>query len=160
MTATEHEQAFTAMLRENHAALARLARRYAGREDWRDLLQEMHLQLWRSYPGFDARSKLSTWVYRVALNTAFSHLRKPRREHQPLDQAADRGDAGIPGDEMTVLETFLDGLDPLNRSLLLLDLEGLERDQIAKILGLSPAAVATRMTRLRQAFEARFLENR
>ncbi len=160
MTATEHEQAFTAMLRDNHAALARLARRYAAPEEWRDLLQEMHLQLWRSFDGFDARSKLSTWVYRVALNTALSHLRKPRREHQLLEHAVDRGDAGAPGDEMTVLGAFLDRLDPLNRSLLLLDLEGLERDEIAKILGLSPGAVAVRMTRLRQAFETQFLETR
>ena len=160
MNATEHEQSFTEMLRDSHAALARLARRYAGREEWRDLLQEMHLQLWRSFGGFEARSKLSTWVYRVALNTALSYRRKPRREHQPLEHVAERGDAGAPGDEMTVLEAFLDALDPLNRSLLLLDLEGLERDQIAQVLGLSPGAVAVRMTRLRQAFEARFLEAR
>lgn len=160
MTASEHEQAFGAMLRANHAALVRLARHYAAPEDWQDLLQEMHLQLWRSYGDFAGRSALSTWVYRVALNTALSHRRKPRREHQAFEHVPERGDAGVPLDEMSVLETFLAALDPVQRGLLLLDLEGIERDQIAEILGLSPGAVAVRMTRLRQAFEAQFLEGR
>jgi RNA polymerase sigma-70 factor (ECF subfamily) len=70
------------------------------------------------------------------------------------------GDAGVPGDEMSVLEAFIGTLDPVQRGVLLLDLEGLEREQIAEVLGLSPNAVAIRMTRLRQAFEAQFLENR
>lgn len=149
--------AFTAMLEDNHPALVRLARRYADADDWRDLLQEMHLQLWRSFRGFDGRARLSTWVYRVALNTALSHVRKPRREHVPLDQVPERGDAGHPVDPADVLDAFLATLDPIPRSVLLLDLEGLPREQVAEVLGLTPNAVAVRMTRLRQAFE-RFVE--
>nr|WP_255683278.1 sigma-70 region 4 domain-containing protein [Luteimonas sp. MHLX1A] len=57
------------------------------------------------------------------------------------------------------MDAFLAGLDPLSRSVLLLDLEGLPREQIADVLGLTPNAVAIRMTRLRQAFETRFLED-
>lgn len=160
MTAADLEPAFAAMLRENRAALARLARHYAGPEDWQDLQQEMHLQLWRSFPGFDGRAQRSTWVYRVALNTALGHRRKPRREHQPLDPSIEPADAGSAGDPMAVLENFLAMLDPVQRAVLLLDLEGLEREQIAEVLGLSPGAVAVRMTRLRQRFEAQFLETR
>ena len=66
---------------ENNGALVRLARRYAGPDDWQDLLQDMQLQLWRSFDAFDGRAQRSTWLYRVALNTALSHVRKPRREH-------------------------------------------------------------------------------
>ena len=143
----------------NRAALVRLARRYDGPDDWQDLLQDIHLQLWRSFQGYAGRAQLGTWVYRVALNTAFSHCRKPRRVHQPLEQVAERGDAGVPGDPMHVLESFLAALDPLQRSVLLLDLEGLSREQIADVLGLSPNAVAVRMTRLRQSFERKILEN-
>lgn len=146
------------MLEHNQPALVRLARRYAGREDWQDLLQEMHLQLWRSFGSFDGRAQRSTWVYRVALNTALSHVRKPRREHASLDAVQEPGDAGHVGDPMAMLDAFLASLDPIPRSVLLLDLEGLSRAQIAQVLGLSENAVAIRMTRLRQTFETRYLE--
>lgn len=153
------ESAFNAMLQENHGALERLARRYAGPEDWRDLVQEMHLQLWRSFESFDGRSSRSTWVYRIALNTALGHVRKPRRAHLPLDAAPEAGCSGDARDPMAVLDEFLASLDPVARSLLLLDLEGLPREQIAEVLGLTPNAVAVRMTRLRQRFEQQFLED-
>jgi RNA polymerase sigma factor (sigma-70 family) len=159
MTDSDLEQAFATLLRDNHAALSRLARHYAGADDWQDLLQEMHLQLWRGFPGFDGRAQLATWVYRVALNTALSDRRRLRPPHQALETVAERGDSGEPRDPIGVLEAFLATLEPVQRAVLLLDLEGLEREQIADVLGLSPNAVAVRMTRLRQAFEARFLEN-
>lgn len=154
---TEHD--YTRLIRDNEGALVRLARHYASAQDWQDLLQEMHLQLWRSFGSWDGRAKQSTWVYRVALNTALSFRRKPTPAHQPLERAAERGDAGVPGDELALLGEFLATLDPVSRGVLLLDLEGVERDDVAEILGLSPNAIAVRMTRLRQAFEARFLED-
>lgn len=158
MNAHSIEQAFVTVLSSNRAALLRIARRYAGPHDWQDLLQEIYLQLWRSYPSYAGRAQLHTWVYRVALNTALSHCRKPKRVHQSLEQAPERGDAGMPGDPMDVLEQFLASLDPPQRSVLVLDLEGLSREQIAEVLGLSPAAIAVRMTRLRQSFERKILE--
>ncbi len=153
------ESAFAQMLQDNRAALGRLARHYAAPQDVPDLLQEIHLQLWRSFDRFEGRSDLSTWVYRIALNTALSFRRKPAPPHQALDSIAERGDAGGSMDEMQLLELFLAGLDPVQRALLLLDLEGLPREQIAAVLGMSENAVAIRMTRLRQSFEAQFLEN-
>lgn len=154
------ESAFADMLQESRAALARVARHYAALQDVPDLLQEIHLQLWRSFDNFAGRSDRSTWVYRVALNTALSFRRKPVPPHQPLESIAERGDAGGAIDQMQLLEVFLSTLDPVQRALLLLDLEGLPREQIAEVLGISENAVAIRMTRLRQSFEAQFLENR
>lgn len=159
MCEMDNEAAFTAMVQENHGTLVRLARRYAGPDDWQDLLQDMQLQLWRSFGSFDGRAQRSTWLYRVALNTALSHLRKPRREHSVLDDIPEQGDAGHAVDPMEVLDRFIAMLDPLQRSLLLLDLEGLPREQSAEVLGLSVNAVAVRMTRLRQLFEQHFLED-
>ena len=158
MEKTDISAAFTAMLADNQQALVRLARRYAGPDDWQDLLQDMRLQLWRSFGGFDGRSQLSTCVYRVALNTALSHLRKPRREHVPLDAVPERGGSGHAVDPMDVLDAFLATLEPVPRAVLVMDLEGMAREQIAEVLGLSPNAVAVRMTRLRQAFEQHFVE--
>lgn len=133
--------------------LARLARRYADANDWQDLLQEMSLQLWRSFDGYDGRAQLQTWIYRVALNTALSHVRKPRHRHQALEEAPEPVCLGDPRDPLAVLDAFLATLDPIQRSVLLLDLEGLSREQVAEITGMTANAVAIRMTRLRQAFE-------
>src|SRR5690554_5525903 len=113
MDQSKSATAFTAMLEDNQPALARLARRYAGPDDWPDLLQDMHLQLWRSFTSFDGRAQLSTWVFRVALNTALSKLRQPRRTHVSLDQVPERGDAGHPVDPMELLDAFLASLDPV-----------------------------------------------
>ncbi|GMU44922.1 MAG: RNA polymerase sigma factor [Xanthomonadales bacterium] len=159
MSIPADEQAFIELLRVNHGTLQRLARHYAQPAEVRDLLQEMHLQLWRGFRGFEGRSGAATWVYRVALNTALSHRRRPRPQQQTLDGLPEAGDAGAAHGELQVLETFLAELDPLQRALLLLDLEGLDREQVAEVLGLSVNAVAIRMTRLRQLFEARFLEH-
>lgn len=155
----ENGAAFTAMVQENRGALVRLARRYAGPDDWQDLLQEMQLQLWRSFDSFDGRAQRSTWLYRVALNTALGHVRKPRRLHSPLDEVPEQGDSGDTEDAIGVLDRFLAMLDPVQRSVLMLDLEGLPREQVADVLGLSVNAVAVRMTRLRRLFEQRFLED-
>ncbi len=118
MVSRDDERAFALMLQHNQPALVRLARRYAGREDWQDLLQDIHLQLWRSFGSFDGRAQRSTWVYRVALNTALAHVRKPHRDHAPLDSVAEPGDDGHVGDPMAMLDVFLAELDPLQRSVL------------------------------------------
>lgn len=159
MRPTPDEQAYVALLRDNHATLRRLARHYAAPADVADLLQEIRLQLWRGFRQFQGRSAAATWVYRVALNTALSHRRRPAPAHQPLEAVTEPADSGAAIGELQVLETFLAGLDPVARALLLLDLEGLSRDQVAEVLGISANAVAIRMTRLRQLFEARFLES-
>ncbi len=152
---------YESLLRANQARLARIARHYAGQADWPDLLQEISLQLWRSHGGFDGRSDPATWVYRIALNTAISWRRKTgaapiasqlAEHHDPI------GHTG-PGDELVLLDEFLAALDPVNRAVLMLDLDGLAREQIADVLGLTPGAVAVRMTRLRQTFEQRYVEN-
>src|ERR1700744_4082887 len=65
---------------EHGAALERVARSYeAGPEDQRDLLQEIHIALWRSFAGFDERCSLRTWAYRVAHNIAVTHICRSRK---------------------------------------------------------------------------------
>lgn len=158
MPADASTNAFAELLRENLAQLARLARHYAEIDDRADLLQEIQLQLWRCLGSYQGRAKSSTWVYRVALNVALSHRRKARPDRVPVE-LPEIGDSGAPFDELDVLNRFLRSLDPVQRAVLLLDLEGLGREQIAEVLGMSANAVAIRLTRLRQTFEREFLGN-
>lgn len=151
---------FDDIIDAHRGRLARIARQYAGPNDWQDLLQEIALAIWRGLPGFQGRSKLSTWLYRVAVNTALQHVRKRRPQSEPLGDDPSRDPVGALGvrDPLSLLDDFLGELDPVNRALLLLDLEGLGRDEIGEVLGLSPGAVAVRMTRLKARFSETFME--
>ena len=147
---------FEKTLDDNRASLVRIAKQYAGANDWQDLLQEMSVALWRGLPQFDGRARLSTWVYRVAINTALQFVRRRQLPMTRLD--AEPVGALDAGDPMALLESFLRELDAVNRAVLLLDLEGLHREEIGEVLGLSPGAVAVRLTRLKDRFTKHYLE--
>ena len=135
-------------------------------EDRRDLAQEIRLQLWRAFPSYDADRKFSTWMYRIALNVAISHVRRAgARLQQAGAQAGDmaEGEAMIdidgaaeheatvePDERVAALRRFIGALDTLNRALLLLYLEEHSYAEIAEILGISATNVATKLNRLKQ----------
>jgi RNA polymerase sigma-70 factor, ECF subfamily len=124
-----------------------------------DLQQEIHLALWRSFASFDQRCSLRTWVYRVAHNTAATHILRSRRRRQhqltsldDIDIAAE-GDVGAELDEARVLErlnALIQNLRPVDRQLMVLHLEGLPAEEIAEIAGISPANTHTKLHRIRQ----------
>ena len=95
------EQRYAAAAEEFGAALVRLARAYEADPDLRlDLVQEIHLALWRSFERFDGRCSVRTWTYRVAHNVATSHVLKRKRLRidrlASLDEIADAPDADDP----------------------------------------------------------------
>jgi RNA polymerase sigma-70 factor (ECF subfamily) len=149
------------------AALERLARGYErDAESRRDLLQDLHFALWRSFAHFDGRCSLRTWVYRVAHNAAASYVSRQRRtakqESVGLDDIADLADAGDPerdaGDrqDLAKLSAHIARLKTPDRELILLYLEGLEAAEIGEITGLSPGAAATRIHRIKALFKRSF----
>jgi RNA polymerase sigma-70 factor (ECF subfamily) len=156
---------FLALLQEHRAILYKVALGYCrDREDRVDLVQEMAIQLWRSFGRYDGRAKFSTWAYRVAMNVAISHFRGEKRRVRdalPLDEfaydlpSADRL-AEEAGDNMRVLHWLIDGLDELNRALVLLYLEGHTAEEIADIVGISPGNVTTRMNRIKNELQRGF----
>ena len=151
------QHGFEQLLSSNEPRLKRIAHSYGG-ADWQDLLQEIHLQLWRSRDRFRGDSEASTWLYRVALNTALSFRRGKKIFTQPLDDKPEQGTAGQPLDQAVILREFLASLNQANRAVLLLFLEGLGNDEIAKVVATSAGSVATRLTRLKRQFEQTYLE--
>jgi len=149
-------QALENVIRDNEPRLRRIARQYATGSEHDDLLQEMRLAIWHGLSTFEGRSSLSTWVFRVAVNTALQFVRRRKLPTCPISDEP-TGSVDV-DDPVALLESFLAGLDPVNRALLLLDLEGLSREQIGEVLGLSPGAVAVRMTRLKQRFKQQYVE--
>ena len=149
------------------AALQRLARAYeADSEKQHDLLQEIHFAIWRSLEKYEARCTLRTWVYRVAHNTAASHVMRQRRTRAgtllslaEIDAAADGTDLIRQMDDRAAIERLykmIHRLKPLDRNLMLLYLEDLDAPSIAEITGLSPGAVRVQIHRIKTLIIQRF----
>ncbi len=149
---------FGELLEQHRKIVFKVANTYARLADDRaDLVQEISAQLWRAFPGYDEARSFSTWMYRIALNVAISHLRNAERRDThtlPLDESAHEAAVVVgiaePDERVRALEAFMVQLDPLNRALLLLVLEERSYREIAEILGLSETNVATRISRLKQ----------
>jgi len=148
------------------AALERLTRAYEANPDHRrDLLQEIHIALWRSLSTFDRRCSLRTWVYRVAHNVGASHVARQYRTRpeslvdlEELENVPDPRGGDAIADRSVALNRLLEmiqRLKPLDRDVILSYLEGLEADEIGEITGLSARNVATKIHRIKNIL-ARF----
>jgi len=148
-------------------ALERLARAYEADPDLRrDLLQEIHVALWRSFAGFDGRCSLRTWLYRVAHNVGASHVLHQTRirpqSHIGLEELENLPDADsgqTAADRSHALDKLLQliqRLQPLDRHVILSYLEGLDAASIGEITGLSPGNVATKIHRIKNLLARRF----
>jgi RNA polymerase sigma-70 factor (ECF subfamily) len=149
------------------AMLQRLARAYESDPDKRrDLLQDIHLALWLSLEKYEARCSLQTWVYRVAHNTATSHVirqhRTNSRELFSLEQIEAMADGADPardaGDRMAIERLFelIHQLKPLERDVMLLYLEDLDAASIAEITGISAVHVRVQIHRIKAILTRRF----
>lgn len=124
--------------------------------DREDLISEILLQLWRTSNNFEGNCKVSTWVYRVALNTAMNFRRKQKNE--TLFSPTDFGKANQfrqiieaePSEELDILYQCIDELDDLNKAIILLYLDGNSHDEIAEISGISKSNVGTRIGRIKE----------
>ncbi len=156
---TDSLPAFETLLERHRGIVLKVARTYAhAAEDRADLAQEIAVQLWRAWPGYDPARSFSTWMYRIALNTGISFLRGDslRRRHAvPLDEEVHEiADERVPdheaGERLRMLDRFIATLEPLNRALLVLYLEERSTREIAEVLGLGESNVTTKISRLKQ----------
>ena len=148
-------------------ALERLARAYeADPEARRDLLQDIHIALWRSFAGFNGRCSVRTWVYRVAHNVGTSHvIRRGRTKSatfvglEELESLPDKSAVVSEVDRQHILERLSElilRLKPLDRQVILSYLEGLEAASIGEITGISPVNVATKIHRIKRILASAF----
>jgi RNA polymerase sigma-70 factor (ECF subfamily) len=161
------DELYASAAAEFGAALGRLARAYERNADrQRDLLQDIHFALWRSFETFEGRASLRTWTYRVAHNTAASHVLRDKRARTAqwvdLEHAADAADPASTTDSHETTDTLarlmalVHQLKPPDRQVMLLYLDGLDAKETAEITGLSPGAVATKIHRIKAVLARRF----
>lgn len=166
MTPTQ-DDLYTEVVETYGTALERLARAYeADPEVCRDLLQDIHVALWRSLAGFNGRCSLRTWVYRVAHNVARSHVTRQRRTRprvlvglEDLERLPDTNQGEFSAQRRETLQRLLDLIQQLkflDRQVMLAYLEGMKAAEIGEFTGLSASNVATKIHRIRRFLARQF----
>lgn len=146
------------ILKQYHPILFKIGRAYApDNDDFKDLYQEMVIQIWKSMDQFESRSSLSTWIYRVSLNTALTYRRKEKRKQQVITRELPFHPGEIPDDpqqdstaQINLLYKAIAKLSEEDRALILLHLDGKKYKEISDILGISGSNVGVKLLRIRK----------
>lgn len=155
------EEQFLEDLNQNMGIIHRVCTTYFfyENEEREDVLQEIIYQLWKSYPSFSGASKFSTWMYKVALNTAITHLRKnkktPLKEKltDQFNEVAESNEQSHLEEKMKWLYAAIDTLSEMDKAIILLYLEEHSYEEIATITGLTKTNVSVRLVRIKKALE-------
>lgn len=157
----------TALLRRHAGLIHKVAYAYCrDATDREDVIQEIVVRTWRSLDRYDPRCKETTWLYRIAVNTAISFHRRERRHRdrrEPFDLRAfsiAAPTAAEPDDDVRILLDCIQDLAPLDRALVLMSLDGVDHAAIADVLGISASNVGTKLLRIRKRLRAAVVQRR
>lgn len=153
--ALEEEQNFVNLINEHQGLIHKVCIMYENdREVRNDLFQEIVLQLWKSFPTFRGEAKISTWMYRIALNTAISGFRKETRKIVTEDLRDVHFNISESGDEseenLQKLQWAIRQLNEIDRAMIMMALEEVPYEDIAETIGISQNNVRVRMNRIRE----------
>jgi RNA polymerase sigma factor (sigma-70 family) len=156
---------FELIISKNKGIIYKVANSYCkDAEDRKDLVQEIIIQLWRSFKRFDHSSKLSTWMYRVALNVAISFYRKDSKRKMVSRELTESLIAIMPENEpsetesqITKLQQFISELKDMDRALMILYLEDKSQKEMGEIMGITETNVSTKIARIKEKLKMKFL---
>ncbi len=158
------KEKFISIIRDNQNLIFKICYTYCkNSENRKDLEQEILLQLWKSFKKFDGRVKISTWIYRIALNTAISFYRNDCKVKDKTLQI----DASIISlsiveenseleESISILYQLIEKLNEFDKALILLYLDNNKYLDIAVILGISETNVATKIYRIKKILKTQF----
>ncbi|WP_016778308.1 RNA polymerase sigma factor [Anaerophaga thermohalophila] len=157
MTDEAHKEQFLKIMEENIRIVQKIAGVYTrNAHDREDLINDITLELWKSFRNFRGNSKVSTWMYRVALNTAMNYQRKKTRDKvffslndlkaEPVGWLSEDNHS----EKTALLNRCIEELDKLNKAITLLYLDGNSYEEISVITGISKTNVGTRMSRIKE----------
>jgi RNA polymerase sigma-70 factor (ECF subfamily) len=133
---------------------------YPCQDDRRDAEQDIILQLWKSFDSFRGASEISTWIYKVSLNTILGKVKKEQRRPQSEtintsheNRAAPHGNCD---DDLQLLNQVIQSLMELDKAIVILYLEGYKSKETGELLGLSQSNVTTRMNRIKMELKSKF----
>jgi RNA polymerase sigma-70 factor (ECF subfamily) len=153
---------FEQLVRDHGGRIRRIARRFAADNAVDDLVQEILTRLWRSFAGFRGDAKAESWIYRVALNAAMTHIAETvkARELQAAVSAHCAAAEGAPGgaSAANILADFLGRLGDVDASILMMYMDGLTADEMSGVLGITGNAINVRINRIKQKFADAYVE--
>jgi RNA polymerase sigma factor (sigma-70 family) len=155
---------FLSVIHTHKGILYKVANSYChDPEDRKDLIQEITVQLWKSFDNYSDQYKYSTWIYRIALNVAISFYRKENHRKQvsdPLNEGilnfADSGLSFETDENIGFLQQFIGELKDLDKAMMLLYLEEKSNREIAEIMGISETNVTTKIGRIKKVLKQKF----
>ncbi|MGG5208658.1 RNA polymerase sigma factor [Chryseobacterium sp. MIQD13] len=151
---TELEKSFVEFFKPNQRLIHKVCRIYTDNgEDHQDLFQEITVQLWRAFPGFRGEAKFSTWMYKVALNTAMTLFRKPQRkelQHIDIDVSSLKMEYDTYEDDEYKLKKMYKAIHELSdveKALIMMYLDDKPYKEIGEILGITEGNARVKMNR-------------
>jgi len=158
------KEKYISIIKEHQKLIYKICRSYCQDVDKRkDLEQEILLQLWKSFERYNGTVKISTWMYRVALNTAISFYRNEKtfsKNREPLDRSffqLSYEEYDTEQDErIALLYEFIGQLNEMDKALILLYLESYKYVDIANVLGITETNVATKVSRIKKSLKNQF----
>jgi len=158
---------FISVVKDNQNLIFKICYSYCSNsENRKDLQQEILMQLWNSFSKFDGRVKLSTWIYRIALNTAITFYRNDCK-HKDRKATIDASVISLSDfeyvpeqdEKIVMLYQFIEYLNEMDKALILLYLDDNKHKDIAEILGISETNVATKISRIKKILKEQFINN-
>lgn len=155
---------FEQTIEKNKGIIYKVANSYCkDSDDRKDLVQEIIIQLWRSFKRFDHSSKLSTWIYRVALNVAISFYRRDSKRKMVSTELTEsliaiipENEAGEAENQINQLQQFIGELKDMDRALMILYLEDKSQKEMGEIMGITETNVSTKVARIKEKLRLKF----
>ncbi|NDV81399.1 RNA polymerase sigma factor [Bacteroides sp. 51] len=158
------EQQFLSIIKEYERVIYKVCYLYATKNaPLNDLYQEVVLNIWKAFGKFRGESKISTWIYRIALNTCISFIRKEKNIPEVVTLTQEANWMTDDQDELQVmlkeLHLLINQLGQLDKSIILLYLEEKSYEEISEITGLTVTNVATKLSRIKERLRKMNVEN-
>ena len=154
---------FLELVEENKKLIYKVSHMYCDRTiDKKDLFQEIIANLWKAYPNFKKNSKISTWIYRISINTAISWFRdyiKSRNHIEYTNLIPQIQDDPAANELNEKLYGAIGFLEKLDKAIILLQLDGYSYDEISEIMGLTKTNVATKINRIKLKLKNHLSDN-
>lgn len=152
----DKKEKFSEAIKENEGFIFKIAAVYTNnREDKNDLIQEILFQLWKSFDSFNQKSRLSTWVYRVALNVSLYQLKLAKKKifTVPINEKMFNNfqvENSDKEEEWKIFKQQIDNLNLLDKAIVMLYFDNKSYDEIAEIIGISKTNVGTKLMRIKE----------
>jgi len=152
----ELEQQFEKQIKEHELLIRKVCRMYAfAGADRQDLFQDIIIQLWQAYPKFKGDAKFSTWLYRVAINTAITGLRRKKNfitSYEPANLPAhfsDDNSSHAEEERLQHLQKAIELLNEVEKAIIMLYMEERSYEEMEEILGISQGTLRVKMNRIK-----------